>query len=262
LVVIAIIAILSAMLLPALASGKMRAKRVQCLNNQRQLAATWVLYTADNNDWLVSNGMCDPESIANKLWVQGAFIHTQANTNVDYMFNPQYALFANYLKTPGVYLCPTDRDTVKVNNVIYPKLRSYALNAYLGWKGSWDNRLSTSYAVFQKFSFLAAKMPQGTFTFMDVQPDSICWPYMGVDMQNDTFFNFPGTSHTRGTEVSYADGHVEYHRWRDGRTINPVSANFHMHNDSSGGNADIGWIRARTSMLKTAGQSGMNPMSN
>src|SRR5947209_8691032 len=65
LVVIAVIAILAAMLLPALASAKQRGKRIQCLNNQRQLAVAWVLYATDNDDWLVSNGICNPESTAN-----------------------------------------------------------------------------------------------------------------------------------------------------------------------------------------------------
>ena len=250
LVVIAIIAILAAMLLPALASGKVRAKRIQCLNNQRQLAVSWVLYSGDNDDWLVSNGICDPESPANKLWVQGAFVHTAANTNVDYLLNPQYALFANYIKSRNVYLCPTDRDTVKVNNVIYPKLRSYALNAYVGWKGSWESRLSSSYVTFLKYGTLSSKMPQGLFTFMDVQPDSICWPFFGVQMQSDTYFNWPGASHSRGTEVSYADGHVEWHRWLDSRTLRPNSSNYHMHNDSVPGNVDLAWIRQRTTVPK------------
>lgn len=254
LVVIAIIAILAAMLLPALASAKARGKKIQCLNNQRQLAMTGVLYATDNNDSLVSNGMCEPESVANKLWVQGAFVHTGANTNIDYIYNPDYALFANYIRSGNVYLCPTDRDWVKVNNIIYPKLRSYALNAYLGWKGNWDSRLSTSYTIFQKFGTLSSKMPQGTFTFMDVQPDSICWPYFGVQMQTDTMFNFPGASHTRGAEVSYVDGHVEFHRWLNARTLNPQGANFHDHNDPAAGNIDLAWIRARTTVPKTGVQ--------
>lgn len=248
LVVIAIITILAAMLLPTLASGKARAKRIQCLNNQRQLAVSWVLYSGDNDDWLVSNGVCNPESVNNKLWVQGAFVHTGANTNVDYMLNPNYALFANYIKSGNVYLCPTDRDTVKVNNVMYPKLRSYSLNAYMGWKGSWDSRLSSSYQVFLKYGTLSSKMPQGIFTFMDVQPDSICWPFFGVQMDSDTFFNWPGASHSRGSVVSFSDGHVEWHRWLDARTIAASSPNYHMHNDPSPGNQDLAWIRARTSV--------------
>jgi len=253
LVVIAVITILAAMLLPALASGKARAKRIQCLNNQRQLAMTWVLYAGDNDDWLVSNGICDPESPSKKLWVQGAFVHTGANTNIDYMLNPNYALFANYIRSGSTYVCPTDRETVIISGRPYPKLRSYALNAYLGWTGTWDSRLSSAYTIFQKFSLLSSKMPQGTFTFMDVQPDSICWPFLGVQMQSDVFFNWPGASHTRGAEVSYADGHVEYHRWLNSRTITPNSANYHMHNDPVPGNIDLAWMRERTTVAKAIG---------
>lgn len=250
LVVIAIIAVLAAMLLPALASGKQRAKRIQCLNNQRQLAETWMLYTTDNDDWLAANGICDPESTANKLWVQGAFVHTGANTNTDFMFSPQYAQFANYLKSHEVYLCPTDRDTVKVNNIIYPKLRSYSMNAYLGWKGAWEARLSSNYKVFTRFGGLTAVMPRGMFLFQDVQPDSICWPYFGVQMETDAFFNFPGASHSHGTIMSFADTHVEWHRWQDSRTILARSSNFHLHADASPTNVDLAWMRERTSVKK------------
>src|SRR3954470_16604462 len=54
LVVIAIIAILAAMLLPALANAKDRALRTQCLNNHRQLLLTWTMYQHDNDGRLPS----------------------------------------------------------------------------------------------------------------------------------------------------------------------------------------------------------------
>jgi hypothetical protein len=141
---------------------------------------------------------------------------------------------------------------------MYPKLRSYSLNAYMGWQGNWDSRLSSSYTVFQKFNKLSARMPQGSFTFIDVQPDSICWPFFGVQMQNDTFFNFPGASHSRGTIVAYSDAHVEWHRWKDPRTLNPNSPNYHSHNDSSPGNTDIAWLRDRATVAPS-GFAGPKP---
>ena len=85
---------------------------------------------------------------------------------------------------------------------------------------------------------------------MDVNPDSICWPYFGVYMNQDSFFNFPNSSHNRGGVVSFADGHVEYHRWRDQRTITAYSPAYHNHQDSSPNNLDLVWLRDRTTVPK------------
>jgi prepilin-type N-terminal cleavage/methylation domain-containing protein/prepilin-type processing-associated H-X9-DG protein len=250
LVVIAIIALLAALLLPALARGKTAGKKIQCINNQKQMAAVWMMYASDNNDWLVSNGENYPPTTSLKLWVQGAFYYPEANTNATYILDPKYALFANYIRTTKIYLCPTDRNTVIVNGQNYPKLRSYALNAYLGWVGGWDSRLSSLYKVFKRHSELVPAMPSGVFTFQDVNPNSICWPFFGVQMAQESFFNFPNSSHSRGGVISFADGHVEFHRWRDQRTIAAQSTDYHDHRDFSPSNQDIFWLRERTTVRK------------
>jgi len=250
LVVIAIIAILAALLLPALARGKTAGQKLQCVNNQKQLAAVWLMYAADNNDWLAANGENYPPSTTEKLWVQGAFYYPEANTNSAYILDPRYALFANYLRTTKVYLCPTDRSTVTVNGQPYPRLRSYALNAYLGWVGDWDTRLSQLHRVFKRHSELAPPMTAGVFVFQDVNPNSICWPFFGVQMAQDSFFNFPNSSHSGSGVLSFADGHVDNHRWRDPRTITAYSPDYHAHEDYSPNNQDIYWLRERTTVRK------------
>src|SRR5438445_13647792 len=97
LVVIAVIAILAAMLLPALAKAKVAAKRVQCINNEKQLATAWFIYAADNNGRLVANGWSQiiPDS-SQPLWVQGAFYNPRDNTNYALLLDSRYALFGNY----------------------------------------------------------------------------------------------------------------------------------------------------------------------
>jgi prepilin-type N-terminal cleavage/methylation domain-containing protein/prepilin-type processing-associated H-X9-DG protein len=248
LVVIAIIAILAAMLLPALAKSKAAAKRVQCISNQRQLTLIWMMYSYDHNDWLVANGQCDPPDPAHKCWVQGAFFRSNDNTNSALILDPTYALFADYQQNLKLYVCPTDRETVVLDNQPYSRIRSYALNCYLGWSGLWDRRLSQTFRVFLKQSDLAATAPSRVFTFQDVNPDSICWPYFGIYMERDSFFNFPNSSHNGGGVISYADGHVEPHRWRDPRTVLAQSPYYHRHDDPSPGNVDLAWQRDRTTV--------------
>jgi prepilin-type N-terminal cleavage/methylation domain-containing protein len=257
LVVIAIIALLAALLLPALNRGTTAGKTIQCISNQKQMASVWLMYASDNNDWLAANGETYPPSTKVKLWVQGAFYYAESNTNAAYILDPKYALFANYLQTTKIYLCPTDRSTVTLNGQAYPKLRSYALNAYLGWVGEWDTRLGPMdgrgyplYKVFSKHAELVAAMPNGVFVFQDVNPNSICWPFFGVQMVQDSFFNFPNASHGQGGVISFADGHGEYHRWRDQRTITAHSADYHAHADPSPNNRDIYWLRDRTTVRK------------
>jgi len=250
LVVIAIIAILAAMLLPAMAKAKMQGKRVRCISNQRQLAVTWQLYVADYNDYVPANGLYDPPTPSVKLWVQGAFWNTGVGKTDTYIVSPDYAQFANYLKNSKVYTCPTDVATVNIGGVNYPKLRSYSMNAYLGWFGPWDSRMLSTYRVFRKQSEMVAQMPGGTYLFLDVNPKSICWPFFGMHMEREAFFNFPGSSHGQAGIVSFSDGHIETHRWRDPRTIAAVSPDYHNHDDPSPRNADWAWLRDRTTVRK------------
>ena len=175
------------------------------------------------------------------------------NTNYNYVINPAYALMANYIRSVPTYHCPTDREMVKIGTGTYPRLRSYELNAYAGWiepwNQTWDYRMSSLFRIFRKTTDIPAKIPAGLiYTFMDVNPDSICWPYFGMHMDRDSFFNFPNASHNRGGVVTFADSHVEYHKWMDPRTYNPVGVNWHQHDQPSPGNVDYFWLRDRTTI--------------
>lgn len=108
----------------------------------------------------------------------------------------------------------------------------------------------TSFKVFKKHSEIAPNLPGGMFVLQDVNPDSICWPYFGVQMVVDSFFNFPNSSHNSGGILAFADTHVERQRWRDQRTITAYSADYHRHNEASPNNEDIRWLRARTTVPK------------
>jgi prepilin-type N-terminal cleavage/methylation domain-containing protein/prepilin-type processing-associated H-X9-DG protein len=97
LIVIAIIAILAAMLLPALGRAKQKAKGLQCMNNTHQLGLAWILYAGDYNDVLVNNyGIGQTES-DRQTWVNDVMSWgaTDDNTNVLYIINGKLAPFSN-----------------------------------------------------------------------------------------------------------------------------------------------------------------------
>ena len=160
LVVIAIIAILAALLLPALARAKVAAKKVRCINNEKQLATTWMLYATDNADWLPQNGQnnVEPPNPSLKLWVQGCMAYDEDRTNTTYILDTKYAQFASYLQTLKVYVCPSDPPNVQINNLSLPRVRSYALNAYVGTRTDfWDSRLDANFMVFRKHAEISSE---------------------------------------------------------------------------------------------------------
>jgi len=255
LVVIAIIMIIAGLLLPALARAKHASRKVICINNVKQMAIGWVMYATDQNDILMANGGYDANwTTRTQLWVQGHFVQINDYTNNSYLTDPNYALMANYVRTLPTFRCPTDRELVKLSDgKYYVRNRSYQLNAYTGWfNRAWDNRMSTAFYIFKKSTEITARVPAGmVFTFQDVNPDSICWPYFGMHMDRDSFFSFPNSSHNRGGVMAFADGHVEYHKWMNPFTYNPpASTDWHNHDTSSPGNQDLAWLRDRTTMKK------------
>lgn len=257
LVVIAIIAILAALLLPALSQAKERARRIECIGNEKQLTLTWEMYAGDNNDHLVANGSIpdprpggDPNS---KLWVQGAYYYSDTNSAL--IYSPEYALFAAYVYASTIYHCPSDATDFMVNGQPFPRLRSYALNLFMGTVNMSISPFGnpSSIHIFQKSSGITD--PSRYFTFQDVYPKSICAPNFPVAMwnaDNDVMALYPFLDHNKGGVVSFADGHAEWHRWHDYRTLHPISqtfADFHRHDDYMPNNPDIEWLKYHATYL-------------
>ena len=256
LVVIAIIAILAALLLPALSRAKDEARRIHCTSNLKQLILTWAMYPLDNRETLVLNGGENGNRPDPYLWVFGGnHGDPQTLTNSLYLTEPRYALFAPYLRTAQLYKCPGDRSSWPVGGKSVPELRSYSLNCYIGTPQANMEvplALSSTYRVYMKTAQINMDSPANRFVFMDVNPGNICTPGFGVDMSLQRIIHYPSTMHHGLGVVAFSDSHVESHKWLDPRTARrlPGPLQYIGHSDSVANNQDFRWITERTTSKK------------
>ena len=180
LVVIGIIAILAALLLPALDKGKLKAQGLQCMNNHRQLCLAWRMYSDDNggrSSTPVTIPTTHPPSPARGLRAisSGGTRQTQLTGTLT-TTSPRARCGLTAANSLAIWKCPADRSFVVVNGVNKPRVRSMSMNLYLGGFGGWDGHefLDTAgYKFYFKESDLTDPGPSKVFVFLDMRPDSI-----------------------------------------------------------------------------------------
>ncbi len=232
LVVIAIIAILAALLLPALTKAKSKAEGIGCINNLRQLGIAWHMYFDDNLGVMVYNAPGGDLTVTR--WVNGWLDWHNATDNTNKLLLTQGLLGPYTAKTLGVYKCPADR--IPADNG--PRVRSVSMNTYLNRQG-----LATAY---QKYSEL--KIPAMIWVFLDEHPDSINDGCFSTLAAVNTWNDLPASYHNGACGFAFADGHAEIKKWVDSTTKQPIRRQQFM-----GGlvatppfNRDIQWLLQRT----------------
>lgn len=206
LVVIAIIGILAAMLLPAMSRAKEQGYRVTCLNNLKQLDLAWQLYADEANGRLVLNDVdlsntSVPRSTSNS-WVTGnCFVDASPTTVTGGTLYP-------YVDSLPPYRCPMDRGMILGTSTLV--MRSYSLSGYLNGPVESD----AQWGVVPVSATASIRNSSTTLTFMEEDIQTIDDGHFLYSTTVNSWFNVPSWRHSHGVTLAFADGHVDYWKWR------------------------------------------------
>jgi prepilin-type N-terminal cleavage/methylation domain-containing protein/prepilin-type processing-associated H-X9-DG protein len=231
LVVIAIIAVLAALLLPALAGAKAKAGTATCLNNLRQLQLACMVYTDDANDRLPYNL---GENEIQPLEKQQIYINWSTPV-MDWELNPDNTNYVLLTEggigpytghTPRIYKCPNDNYVNDVQAMAgwRSRVRSVSMNAMVGDAGAFSqsgvNVNNPGYKQFFKVTQVAR--PSQIFTFIEEHPNTLSDGYFLNQIAYFEWKRLPASHHQGAVNLSFTDGHVETHKWRFASTKVPV----------------------------------------
>jgi prepilin-type processing-associated H-X9-DG protein/prepilin-type N-terminal cleavage/methylation domain-containing protein len=212
LVVIAIIAILAALLLPALGVAKTRARTIQCLSNLRQVLICWEMYAHDNNDLLVPNNSVT--YIGGSSAASGASwcLKDPSPTNV------ANGLLFQYNRSLAIYHCPADHSTyTDENGRPQPRARSYNMSQSVNGYPEYDWYLQYYIPYFKRYTQIRNPDLPNCLVFIDENESTMLDSQFGMPTDtwdgSQSWWDMPANRHGQGANLSFADGHVEHWRW-------------------------------------------------
>ncbi len=228
LVVIAIIAILAAMLLPALSKAKTKAQGIMCMNNTRQLMLAVHLYSGENQEFFPMNVHGGVSQSGAKIAAAGAYYPwvmgwltwdtSPHNTNTLYLTSPDYSVLARYAGgSQKIYKCPADNrlSPVQASRGWTERVRSVSMNGAVGRgnKVATDGLLNCE-RIFEKTTDVLRPTPANLWVFVDEHPDSINDGAFFNAQRNLEWIDQPSNQHNGACGFAFADGHSEIHKWR------------------------------------------------
>ena len=230
LVVIAIIALLMAILIPALQAAREQGKRAVCLSNLKQLTLGWIMYADDNDDKI-----CTAHFGKQYSWVMAGRNAPEAK-QIEAM---ESGVLFPYIKNIKLYKCPAGvRGELQTYSIVSSMWGSIPVDGERPEELCFKNRLQI-------------RKPTERLVFVD-EGQWACGPCGPWNVWHDKpmWWDVPSIRHSNGTNWSFADGHSDYHKWVDKRTrdlalllppyegVNPDYASA-----SQPGNEDLEWAQ-------------------
>src|SRR6266404_9551047 len=231
LVVIGAVGLLILTLVPALARTRNNGGAFQCLNNNRQLANAWRQWATDNNDKLLTCLQAD-DTMGRPMWMKGYIDNMSSSPanydpNIDIVKSPLWS----YASNASLFKCPADRSTTVLSSAWngnpagtrVPRVRSYSMSQVFS-TGPWLAGESIDYSKWRTYAKGGEIVkPAKTFLFLDEHPASINDDSFAnsctYNQPNDPpttalLIDMPANRHNGGCGFSFADSHVEIHKWR------------------------------------------------
>ncbi len=234
-VVIACVAILAMLVLPALAATKMQSASAGCLYNLRHLMIGWEMYRTEYHDYLMPNS---PFGASSNSWYGGVenWANADANTNPVYYTSSLMWPYVN--NNLSVYRCPGD----VVPSANGMRIRSYSMNGQVGSTASQNYNLGA--LTYLKGSDIIRPTPANLFIFADESPASLNDGFLQGSYNSPDFPDIPACYLEGGCGFSFADGHGEIRRWQTSALLIPVRYGYTAQNIFvAGNNADWVWFR-------------------
>ena len=266
LTVIAVIAILASLLLPALAGAKSKGHSISCLNNERQLMLACLLYVDDFNEALPYNlGVAEIRQRETKNeylnWSTPVMSWELDSDNTNTVLLTEGGLGPYTSRAAKLYHCPVDRVVSDIQARVgwTARARSISMNAMVGNAGRWlqsgANVNNPDYVQFLKLGQIL--QPAQIFVLTEEHPDSINDGYFLNKPDSMRWIDLPASYHNGAANLAFADGHLELHQWRFAST-KPPSQPDAAHLPFSvppTERADYDWLMARTTIDSDTGSS-------
>jgi len=269
LVVIAIIAILAAMLLPALALAKSKAQATKCMSNEKQLMLAWKIYIDDNRGVFPFNeeGGSPPAWCSGQEDYAGGQDPVGCDTNLATLTSLQYAQMGPYVVSGGIFRCPADMSKAQGDKGL-DRIRSISMSQSIGYsaggvaagQGAWlpagPPAGTGEWKCYFKETDFSQPSPSSLFVLCDENPDSINDAAWAVQMPTGggtatEWIDWPAKTHGNATGYGFADGHAEIHHWirpwAIAATTYQTPSGVHNPPPESPMNPDVWWVASRAS---------------